>query len=305
MPERPPRPGQPPGPPPRGGGDPPFPPNPGITGMDDQVDAFAELQAFFRQYGLEGLESWAWDQILSDASKSQVLLTMYDQPAFRERFPAIEARRAAGLSPITIDAYVAYESMAYGMMRSAGLPPGFYDTTSDFSDLIAADVSVAELEQRINNGYVAVAESPAEVRAAFAEFYGADGDGALAAFFMDPDVATPVLRQRVAAAQIAGRGGMAGFGLDQARAEELALAGVTGDAAADAFARLDQQRGLFRETVGDTADLTAEGEGLDAALGFGGDAVRRRAAERAAVFSGGGGAYLTGEGVAGAGTERG
>lgn len=272
----------------------------------DEINAFDYIRSILEDYGLADLADWAWDQIVGGSSASQVALDMHNQPAFQQRFPAIEERKRRGLPAISPAEYVAYERAALQMFRNAGLPPDFYDSPQDVARLITEDVSVAELSQRISDeGFGRVARAPQAVRDAFTEFFGVQGDAALAAFFLDPDRAQPALERMATQADIAGRARGLGLALTQQRAFGLAELGVTGLQAQQAAAQLAERRALFVETVGEEVDLTAEQEGLNLTLGIGpgGEQIERRIAERTAAFAGGGGAAAGQRGIAGLGLD--
>jgi hypothetical protein len=119
------------------------------TGTKDQKDAYADLVNILGDYGLASLAPWAWNEILQGASETQVLLDMRDTPEFKTAFPEIELRKQAGLPAISPGEIVNYRNLATQYMRAAGLPAGFWDSNSDFTNLIASDVSLNELQQRI------------------------------------------------------------------------------------------------------------------------------------------------------------
>lgn len=273
-----------------GGGSPTTPttPAPG-GGTTEQNDAFAYISELLTQYGLGSLASWAWDQIVNGHSSEQVVQSLRQQPEYAQRFPAMALRRAAGLNAISEGEYVSYERQAQQLMRAAGMPPGFWDQPEDFARLIGNDVSVNELNQRITNAYIRVAQAPTEVRDAFSEFFGVDGDVAFAAYFLDPDRAAPLLDKAVTEAEIAGTGRRFGVGIGQDMAGRLAEIGINLGSSQQGFAQLAGQSALFRESVSERDDLRIEREGVAAAFGTDAEAagkVARRKEERQAAFSG-------------------
>jgi hypothetical protein len=274
-----------------------------------QVSAKIYIEKILEDYGLPAsLADWAWERIVNGDSQEQIALDLRETNEFRQRFPAIAAREAAGLPPISPAEYVAYERTAGQLLRQAGLPPGFYDDRSDFTELLTNDVSVAELNQRVSEqGWQRVASAPQQVRDAFGEFFGVQGDAALAAFFIDPERAVPLLQRMAAQADIAGRALQAGnLRLDANRAGELADIGIQGLQVQQAAANVAEKSALFSESVSETDDLTGEREGLNAALGVGdASTLAARQAQRVAAFSGGGGAAAGQAGVAGLGSNDG
>lgn len=227
----------------------------GKGGSKDQRDALAYIQDQLATYGI-GTPEFAqkvWDFMVSTGTDdpNQIMLWLYEQPEFKQRFPAIEARRAAGLNAITPAQYLEYENQAHQLMRAAGMPPGFYDGNDDYTAFLVADVSIAELGARVEEGWARVSSAPLEVRQEFARYFGAEGDNALAAYFLDPERALPVLQGRVAQAEIAGAGAMYGVGgLSQVLAQQIAGRGVGFTDALQGFDQLSQLA-IFNETLGE------------------------------------------------------
>lgn len=255
------------------------------------LDSEAYIEGLLAEYGLESLTDWAMDQLVEGRSPTEVLQRLRERPEFQQRFPAIEQRRAAGLAPLTPGEYVEYERRARQVMREAGLPQGFYDSTDDFTQFLTLDVSVDELRTRVNEGFARVQQLPDEVRNAFADFYGPDTEQALAAFYLDPDRAVPRLIEMAETAMVAGVGRQFGFGLSEAEAERVARQGAGGTQVRSGFEQLNTQRALFNERVGEEGeDLEIEDEGVEAVFGLSGESqeqIRRRFQRRQAEFAGG------------------
>jgi len=266
-------------------------------------DVSAEIGLVLARYGLESLSSWAVDQIQNyNVTSAELIIKLYERQEFKSRFPALDALRAAGMPPITPEEYMQYERTAQGMMRASGLPEGFYDQLSDFTDLIGRGVSTAELGARLQQGYQRVLTAPVEVRARYAQLFGANGDSALAAQFLDPDKALPILEQQVSTAEIAGFGDIFGIGIGQATASRLASMGYDGRTASPGFQQVNQQRALFDESITESDDMRAEVEGVDAAFGLNqdtADSIDRRRLQRIGSLSGGGGLAIDQTGIAG------
>jgi hypothetical protein len=169
------------------------------------------------------------------------------------------------------------------------LPSNFYDQREDFKNLIAGDVSPAELQSRINDGFNAVAQADPTVRQNFARMYGV-GDSELAAYFLDPEKAAPLLKERARAAQIAGRAEeQAGIRLMAGQAEELARRGVTSEEAQTKFAEISKL-GELRQTFAGEQDISV-GEQIGAKFGYDPEAEKKleqRRRQRVGEFVGGG-----------------
>ena len=258
----------------------------GTGGQSDtgRRDSLARLRTLFASYGLpDTLSDWAWQRLQDGAGEDEVALSLRDTPEFKTRFPAIDARVKAGLSPISPAEYVAYESQFRQMMSRAGLPPSFYDQTSDMTQFIADDVSLAELSDRIQQGFMAVKSAPREVRDEFARLYGVDGDAALAAYVLDRSRSEDALTRAVAGAQAAGVGWTYGFRLDRTQADLLGDKGLTQAQLDQGFKTLQSLNGLFARQVGDIGDLSSAREGFGAIFGHdqaATDAITMRVGQR-------------------------
>lgn len=234
------------------------------------------IRSVLREYGLENLTDWAAEMITKGLSETEILQSMRKTEQFKARFPAIQQREAKGLPPISPADYVNYEKAASQLGSYYDLPISLTDRQA-IGDLLANDVSAAELEQRVRDGYGRVKNLPPEVKQWFGQIYGADTDRALAAFFIDPDRAAPELMTMAQAAEIGGRAKGFDIGVNRQMAEELARQGVSGDGAQQGFAALDQERGLYNETIADVGNLDVGREGV--AAQFGTDPASRRQVE--------------------------
>jgi hypothetical protein len=266
----------------------------------DQLDAKAYIDGLLDDYGLGALKSWAWKAVQSGDPTSKIIQDLRDQPAYKTRFAIIEARRKAGLPAMSEAEVFAYENAIREIVRRAGLPAALFAKPKDFLKLAERDISPIEVSARIEDGFSRVRNAPAAVRDAFGAMYGIHGDANLAAFFLDPDRAEPILLRQAEAARISGFGTFFDLELGKERAEQIAQAGRTSEDAEAAFAQVDRLRPIFDESVTEREDLTPEREGLDAALGLAGGAERaidRRVRTRTAALAGGGGAAGSSQGL--------
>lgn len=275
------------------------------SGVDN---ALAYIEGVLDQYGLGSLSGWAFEQLQAGRSADRILIDLRQRPEFLQRFPAIAARQAAGLAPISPNEYVAYEQQARQILQQFGFPEGFIDEAKDFTALITGDVSVAELYERAQQGFNEVANAPEVVRDAFSAFFGAQGTAAIAAMYVDPGKAAPVLKQMATEARIGGAAREQDIMADLATARKLREAGVTADQALAGFRQVRALDPLFAESVGESTDFTAEGVGTNAVFGLDATDARRlerRRLQRTADFSGAGGAATGQRGIAGLGVDEG
>jgi hypothetical protein len=244
-------------------------------------------------YGLEQLSSFVNQMVFQeDIVDTNILVGRIRQTnEYRQRFAGNEQRRQAGLNVLSENEYIQLENVYRQTLRSAGMPREFYSSPETFSRLIGGDVSPGEFAQRINQGYEAVRNADPQVVEEMRRLYGVD-DSQLAAYFLDPQRATPILLKQARAAEIAAQGTLqAGFGVTAQQAEELAQAGVTGEQARESFQTLATATELFQPLAGRQEEAMSQAEQVGAVFGTSGAAqqrLRKRQAERQAEFAGGG-----------------
>jgi hypothetical protein len=254
----------------------------------------AAIRNTLSEYGFDDSEVKQLTKLMEnliedDAGEAEILLKIRESKPWKERFKGNEMRRQAGLSVLSPEQYLSYEREAHQRMREAGLPPGFYDDRSDYHDLIGKDISINELTRRIQNGYVKVANAAPEIRSVFAEYFGANGDAALASMFLDYDKAVDVLERNVAAATFGGTAKRYGFNPDYARSKRAADIGIDQSQAEQGFEKVLEMKPLFEETVVEQEDLTAEDAGFATVFGFDAESsekIRKRREARIAGQSG-------------------
>ncbi|MCA1844537.1 MAG: hypothetical protein LC792_15370 [Actinobacteria bacterium] len=263
-----------------------------------------------QEFGLGQLATWATQQIINGQSPTEILLSLYDPKTeggkvVDQLYPEIAmVRKDPALQPISIAQAVAYHAGAIDQMRAAHLPPGFYDNPEEIASLHAGGVSLGELQDRIVNGIQEAQKAPPEVLAAYGNYFGANGIGALASQFLDPTVSDQVLHQHLAAAQVGGAASRYNYALGVDQAQRIANYGVDYTQATHGFEQLGQEQQLFNPLAGESPSLTAAGAGIEANLLGNTEAerqIQRRQQQRSAAFAGSGDLLTTSQGVIGLG----
>jgi hypothetical protein len=261
--------------------------------------AKTEMKAMLERMGMTPTEEFITEWWNGDWGDAEADIKMREQQFWKDRFPGMEGRQ----SPMSAAEYIDYESKTIGLMASAGLPKGFYDEPEDIAEWIRSGRSYTQLAAQLEEGYVRLNQVPIEVKTAFARMNGIDNvDGALLAFVMDPDRAQPVLEKMVAAAEVSGSGSLFGVNVGDERSRLLADRGFNLANTQQTFQQLRDQAGVYRESITENTDLTADEEGVNAAFGLddtSGETIRRRVAGRVGALSGGGGSLLTETGLGG------
>ena len=264
-------------------------------------DARTTMAAVLNTYGLGELTEYVYGLIAREEvnlnNPDAIIFALREQPAYQRRFAGNAARLRAGLSELSPADYIGLENQYRETLRSNGLPANFYDQPDDFKTFIEGDVSNSELNERVQQGYRAVADADPAVKEQMRTLYGVS-EGQLAAYFLDPQRTAPLLTRQAQAAQIAARGlEQGGMQLTGQFAENLAARGITEQQARAGFAEVGGLGELKQTLAGETAlsdeQLAGAAFGIDVASQ---QELERKRRRRTAEFAGGGSfARTTGE----------
>jgi hypothetical protein len=265
-------------------------------------DARSTMAAVLNTYGLGDLADFVYTEIIAKETVNinnpdAVIFAIREQPAYQKRFAGNAARLKKGLSELDPASYIGLENQFRQTLQSNGLPANFYDQTDDFQALIEGDVSPSELNERVQQGYRAVADADPGVKDQMRNLYGVT-EGQLAAYFLDPQRTAPLLTRQAQAASIAARGlEQGGIQLSGQFAEDLARRGITEQQARAGFGEVGALGELKQTFAGETAlsseQLAGAAFGIDVASQ---QELERRKRLRTGEFAGGGSfARTTGE----------
>lgn len=269
-------------------------------------DAWAALSKYLGDLGLTSLLPLAQRLIAEGASPDRIDLELQQTPEWKQRFFVIEQRRAAGLPPVTVPEVLAYEQRGLELAQAYGLPKALLSRET-LGNLMLNDVSLVELENRIQSGYARLNTADPQTQETFRQLYGMGlSAGELAAYVLAPDITLPEIEKRVAASQIGGVAAQTGLSFSSSFLEQLAQAGVAPKAAQQVFGTLARNRSLVEQLAGELAPALSQEQVTRGLLGMNGAdtaAVEQRKSGLAAVFGGGaggaGGAQASQEGVVG------
>jgi hypothetical protein len=258
-------------------------------------NAFSLIETFLTKAGLTGLEKNVRELLGQGIEDSEsILFRLRDTEQFRTRFKANTARVKQGLPELDPATYIGMEQSYRETLIANNFDKGFYDDQDDFAKLIEGNVSLAEFQARINEGYRKVADADPEVIRQMEQLYGV-GKSELAEYFIDPQRTRPLLtskelQRQAQAAQVAARGReLAGLQLTATSAEDLIARGFSPEEAQQAFTRQGQLSGLYQEMGGE--EMLSEQEKLGATFGFdltAQEKLERRKAQRVGEFQAGG-----------------
>jgi hypothetical protein len=198
------------------------------------------MSMLLEQYGLGSLGDYLKGLItdgVTDAASLQ--LRLQETKEWKTRFRGNELLKQQGLGVLSPAEYLNLEKSYASVMRQFGLPPGFYDKTDDFVKFIGNNVSPQELSERAGMAMDLAKQVDPTQRETLRSFYGI-GEGDLAAYFLDPKKAQPILQKQLNAVKIAGAGKRAGLDVgDKAkRFEDMADRGVTEQMAQQGYSNI-------------------------------------------------------------------
>jgi hypothetical protein len=286
--------------------DPDGKPKPRPDTPTDPTDTSAQaiLYDFLDQYGLGKLAAWAWDLKKGGATMEEIVLAMYEQPAFIEMYPAYKVLAERG-EAISLGEYRQYTADVRNYLHEYGIPKGMYDTPEAIGKLMINNVSRKEVQDRLVLAADAAYRAPKEVTDAIRERWNL-GNGDLVAYWLDPDKALPLLEQQYKSAQVQGAAAEAGFATSLAQYDRLAAQGVDYATARRGYAEVRRVEDLTNTEFGQDGQITRE-ELVGGAFGSAAEAteIERESARRRARYQAGeGGAAAGNTGVSGLRSAR-
>ena len=267
-----------------------------VVPSDSNETATTILRKTLEFYGLDEPElvneiraALANRTITGSSTVDEIGIQLRESPAFKRRFAANEARRAAGKPVYSVTQTLLLESQYRKNLRDSGMPPGFYDDPTSLQNFLINDISPDEILARVTQGYQAVRNADPTVINELKTLYNLD-DGSIAAFFVDPTKAQDNILRAARAAEVAAQARkQAGIGLTAQTAEELVRQGVTESEAQAGFTTYKQQESLYRPLMGEE-ELTQQ-QAIAGTLGTSAEAAQRvatRKRRRKGTFEAGG-----------------
>lgn len=288
-----------------------------------QKNALQLIQDRFASYGIQGLAEVVRKLIAqytnansNEVSDSLVMAGIRATPEYMKRFAGnIERQKkidediAAGRQPrfgrLSEADYVQAEK-DYRTVLSEYNIPGFYDTPDSYINLIGNDISPKEVQARAMSAQQAASRANPEIRQQLKAMYGIE-ENQIAAYFLDPEQATTVLKPVAAAnaATLAAAAQRSGLGLSQADAERISqnlAPGTTDTIAADVlFQQTSLTAGLAGTSVSGEQSIIGTEDVLTAAAGdtTSQDRLRKEREKRLATTRASSGMGETAKGVVG------
>ena len=218
----------------------------------ERRDAFQAIINALAPYNLEGLAGTV-EQLMKDPNvgpSTAVYKLKFDTSinpstgkpwniAYQTRFPANVERINAGKPALSEAEYLSAERTYSQVLTSYGV--GNLATKANFNKFISGDVSATEVADRVATAIDRVQNASAATKDALAQYYPKLNQLDIVTAVLDPTIGVPELKRKIQLAEIGGAATALGAGmtpeernrmiLSEARAGELAAAGVTGEQA--------------------------------------------------------------------------
>lgn len=166
-------------------------------------------------------------------------LQLREDPAYKSRFKANEARLKAGMPRLSPLQYLRMEEQYKELADFYGLPEASYKSgEGGFDVYIERGIAPTEFESRIQTGQQRLTEVLPDVGKTFREFFPEVGQGDLLGYVLNPKATLPEIQKKITAAEIGTAARRAGLQTGVTRAEELRAAGVDAARAAQGFQQI-------------------------------------------------------------------
>lgn len=148
------------------------------------TSAAREIANMYSAYGMQDLADWIVASAVEGKNAQQLAVEVYDQPAYKKYFPAMDALRKKGHA-ITEAQYRQVEQGYRDVLSYAGLAGSVFDSTETFTRLMESEVSARELEERVADAKMVTDSTDPNVKRALREYYGIT-ESDLVSYALDP-----------------------------------------------------------------------------------------------------------------------
>lgn len=275
-------------------------------------DGSSLASALLKQVDNSGLDPTS----ATDSTAVQAVVDTWlpTQSAYQNRFPGIMTEIANGQNPTTPTGYLNIEDTLRGIASEYGFDPSVF-TPDVVANVVTQGKTATQLASDFSGAFDEVENAPPEVRQAFSQMYGVNGDSALALHLLQVPIDT--FKTQLAASEVMGAGAQMGVNIGAGTAQKLAALGVSYSTALSAATKTVAEAGLYDQTMGEQSQSTGPGatpaltqeEAFSANTAAGGtaedQALQQEKENRQNLFKGGGGGASTeAEGYLGIGQAK-
>ena len=193
-------------------------------------DAYALLEATFRDYGLESLVPTIKGYMERDLGPEQATLELRSAPEYIARFKGNQLRLAAGKNALREDIYLATERAydetltSYGQANYFGIDRQAKQLK--MAEVIGNDISADEFKSRVDLAVARVSNADPTIKKLLKDFYPSINDADLVGYFLSPSEGLPKLTEKVTSAEIGSAFLGQNLAYTQQRSTELARYGI-------------------------------------------------------------------------------
>lgn len=247
-----------------------------------------------------------YNEYKSGLPLSRIVDDIRQTPQYTQRFPGMAALAKTG-NRISEAEYITKENADRTLLQTyLGPSASQYNTTAQLGNLIANNVSTAELQGRLQAANDAVLQADPHTVQWLKDNGLTQGD--LTAYWLNPDVALADVQRRANMGQLGGIADSAGFGnISADQAKQLSLAGISNDQAKQGFGQLGLD-GQFQQALpGNESPTVTQQQLIDATFNNDANAqaqLNRVRGARVAQFQDNGAFATDSKGVIGLGTAN-
>jgi len=262
-----------------------------------RLDARTEFSNTLKALGLpQNLVDELDNMIKQDYTKSQMYLELQKTPAWKMRFPGMDALAAAGKA-IDAGTYISQEKSMLQTLDYYGVDKKIFGTTAELGKQIANLVSPKAFEDRVALAAQDVEANP-DVLSQLNLYFGVDKSAAIS-YLLNPEIGLDIIKRQARAAEIGAKAAASKFDFGQTKegagvAESFINAAGTMDL--QSLGTVFQQSRQLAENQGRLAQIEGASyndlQAVSAILGKDQAAIldsQRRAAREGARFGGGSG----------------
>lgn len=191
-------------------------------------DARAVMRQLLSTYGFNSsqianiLASYSEYVQKSDISPTSYINAILPQTqAYQQRFAGNSLREKAGLSALSPADYLQQEDSYKSILKSYGLPKGFYDTNDDLAGFIGNNISTSELQSRVQAAAEIQGNTDKNLQKTLSRVYGLSR-GDFLAYIIDPTKATQKVLQQARTIELATSAATQGLQISRSLGEQLA-----------------------------------------------------------------------------------
>jgi len=180
-----------------------------------RLDARTEFGNTLKSLGLpQDLVDAVDELIKQDFTKSQMYLELIKSKPYKDRFPGMDALRAAGKA-VSEGEYISAEKGFLQTLQYYGLDKNIFGTTAELGKYIGGLTSPKEFEDRVALAAQDVEQNP-DVLAELNLYYGVDKSAAIT-YLLNPTIGLDIIKRQARAAEIGAMAAKSKFDFGQTK----------------------------------------------------------------------------------------